>query len=96
MLGSKFVEDSIIFKIILDDYGGLYEGSVEKASKAAVHELKSLNEIGKLIIGERKLKKSQLVKSKSQVEGFFLPLVCLVRYSGFTFICASILPLNKV
>jgi len=51
--GSKFVDDNILFKIVLNDSGGLYGGSVENASKAAVHELKSLNEIGKLIIGER-------------------------------------------
>lgn len=86
----EFVEDGLIFKLASDVHG-LYGGNEYARfkrefrmdilvnsltiSKAAKHELKGLNELGKIIIGQRVLKDGVMQKTSASVKGIFIPLV---------------------
>eukprot|EP01091_Cochliopodium_minus_P014888 TRINITY_DN5158_c0_g1_i1.p1 TRINITY_DN5158_c0_g1~~TRINITY_DN5158_c0_g1_i1.p1 ORF type:complete len:645 (-),score=182.82 TRINITY_DN5158_c0_g1_i1:46-1980(-) len=91
--GIKLIKDNLFFKLAQDSHD-IYGGDVF-AGKAANHELKSLNELGKLIVGQKILKEGKTVNKKPLIEGVNIPLFVLVDFLGFRVVASSVLPLNS-
>ena len=91
--GVKMVRDNLFCKVA-KDRSGLYGGDLF-AGKAAKHELKSLNELGKLIVGERRVEEGRVKNVEGRVEGVLIPLYVLVDFLGVRVIASSLLPINE-
>jgi hypothetical protein len=80
--GVKYIHKGIFFKFALDEHN-IYGGSVERASKAAAHELKGIQ---------------ALIDWEFKGVGLFtikFPLTAVIDYRGFRLVATTILPLNS-